>query len=70
MSDGIDLIDLTTMKLTTKERAAMAAMMTLVAEKLAAMPETRKLNREQGMIVDRLCDVRNGLRVVLELAAA
>jgi hypothetical protein len=56
------------MKLTTQERAAMAAMMTLVAEKLAAMPETRKLNREQGAIVDRLCDVRNGLREVLKLA--
>jgi hypothetical protein len=56
------------MKLTTKERAAMAAMMTLVAEKLAAMPETRKLNREQGAIVDRLCDVRSGLREVLKLA--
>lgn len=56
------------MKLTTKERREMTAMMQLVTEKLAAMPETRKLNTEQGKIVDRLCDVRNGLREVLALA--
>ena len=57
------------MKLTTKERAAMAAMMVLADEKLKGFPPTTgKLGREDRHLINKLADVRNGLREVLSLA--
>lgn len=56
------------MKLTTKERCQMAGMMTMADAKLREMPPTEKLSAEQKALVNRLCEVRTGLREILALA--
>lgn len=46
----------------------MAGMIVMAEEKLREMPPTEKLSAEQRALVNRLCDVRTGLREILKLA--
>ncbi len=56
------------MKLTQRDRSQMACMMARATELMNKLPETSKLTTEQRRMIDRLADVRNGLREVLALA--
>lgn len=53
------------MKLTTEERAKIAEMMAWTDEKIREMPPYSKLKTHQQVLVNRLCDARNSLRLVL-----
>lgn len=55
------------MKLSPKERREMEAMVELVKAKLDKVTPSQKLTREETAVINRLCDVRNGLREVLAL---
>lgn len=56
------------MKLTQRDRAQMACMMARMVELMRELPSNAVLTLEQRKLVDRMSDVRNGLREVLALA--
>lgn len=57
-----------TLRLTIQEREAFNEVRRISREKLNAMPAAKDLNLEQRRAVDRLCDVRNGLTQLMQLA--
>ena len=57
------------MKLTKKERETLTKALELVDAKQQAMPHTGNCNREERALLERLLDVRSGIKAVLAQTA-
>lgn len=53
------------MKLTKHEREMLSKALELVDRKQGELPETGKCSREQRALLERLLDVRSGIKAVL-----